>query len=1451
VFDAGSAALQIVPSFRGVQTLIDAEARRWGASGGRRFSDEFNREVRERTNNAPVGPSDQRTRRQGVDSGGAFADGFRRRVEAALRNLPTPTIGVATTQAEADIRRLYAELQSLQTKEIGVDLNSTEALAELARLRTELDRLGSQSPDIQVRTDAGRASAELEAVERQVRDLDRNDVDIDVNVDDHGGLGRIGAGMSALTATAIGLGPALIPIGAVGLAGIAAIGPAAVVGAAGLGTLALGFMGVSDAVKAMSDRETNASQDAAKSAAAQESAARQVESAVAGLANARANAADAAERAAQRVKDAQDAERRAVEDAARANEQAAQRVADARRNAADAVEQASRQVQDALDAQASAERSLADAQAAALDAQEALNGARKTAQEQLQDLAYRVEQGALRERQAVLDVADAQASLNKTLADPKATDAAKEEARIRYEQALLGINRLRTENARLAADKAAADKAGVDGSDAVRAAQERIRTTQQAAADAQGQVGKAEENVSRTRRDSARRVADAQRGVSEAIKQQAQTQAGSAARIEAAQKAIGQAVSAQAEQSRQSAASIAGAQRQVEAAYLAQDVAAKNVSTSQQKVAETMAALSPAGRKFAKFIFGLRDDVKSLKAAAAGGLLPGVQSGISALLPQMPLFRKVLGQVSGALGGLFKAGGKALASPFWTNFVKFIGTSAGPVLGGFGKVFGSLAAGLARVTMAFAPFAASLGRGLVTLSQKFAGFASNTDANSPLQKFLGFVREQGPVVARTFGNIGIVIGKLILALAPLGVVLLGIIEKAAAFLATLSPGQLLAIAGAAAALFSGIRFGLGVIRGFSAGMSLLNAVLSANPIGLVVIALVALAAGFIYAYKHSETFRNIVNGVFAAVSKAISVYWNDYAKPILNALVWLLKNVVAPAFTWLWTKAIKPAFDGIGSVISTVWTQTVKPALKALGDFIETTVAPAFGRGVDAIKTAWDKIQEVAKVPVRFVVNSVINPLIGAFNAVSGKLGGPKIDKVSLPKGFARGGWTGPGGKYDPAGIVHADEFVIRKESRRAIEQMAPGYLDYLNAKGLPGYSRGGMVYPAPGTRLGVGFNGYPGHGGQDFPGPVGKEVRAALSGVITMLRSWTDSYGKHIFMWHPQQKVQTRYAHLSGFAPGMDVGRTVDRGEAIGYIGSTGNSTGPHLHFEVRPNGGPPVDPMSWLGNQTGSALDGVKNGAGRLWDLAKSPMEFLAGAFKGPLGKLSQITDTAFGQMVARVPQKIAGLAGASVKALWDKVGLTRDYSDIGRAPGNMGGNKRIVKDMAESLYGWSGPQWDSLYNLVMGESGFNNNAKNPTSSAYGMFQFLDSTWGSVGARKTSDPYGQTDAGLKYISGSYGTPVNAYRKWLSRSPHWYDQGGFLPPGLSLVMNGTGRPEPVLTTQQLSALQQAANGKARQAYNGPLLHVDTIQAVDFDSGLRKAERRAQNAAAVHQLRHV
>ena len=91
-------------------------------------------------------------------------------------------------------------------------------------------------------------------------------------------------------------------------------------------------------------------------------------------------------------------------------------------------------------------------------------------------------------------------------------------------------------------------------------------------------------------------------------------------------------------------------------------------------------------------------------------------------------------------------------------------------------------------------------------------------------------------------------------------------------------------------------------------------------------------------------------------------------------------------------------------------------------------------------------------------------------------------------------------------------------------------------------------------------------HKGVDFAAPSGTPVMAAADGTIVRAE-WYSTYGKFIEVRH-SNGYSTAYAHLKGYAKNLRVGKKVEQGDIIGYVGSTGNSTGPHLHYEVRHKG-------------------------------------------------------------------------------------------------------------------------------------------------------------------------------------------------------------------------------------------------------------------------------------------
>jgi murein DD-endopeptidase MepM/ murein hydrolase activator NlpD len=94
-----------------------------------------------------------------------------------------------------------------------------------------------------------------------------------------------------------------------------------------------------------------------------------------------------------------------------------------------------------------------------------------------------------------------------------------------------------------------------------------------------------------------------------------------------------------------------------------------------------------------------------------------------------------------------------------------------------------------------------------------------------------------------------------------------------------------------------------------------------------------------------------------------------------------------------------------------------------------------------------------------------------------------------------------------------------------------------------------------------------------DIAAPIGTPIRAADSGTVR-IAGWVGGYGNYTCIAH-SASLSSCYGHQSRI--GVSVGQSVTKGQIIGAVGSTGHSTGPHLHFEARVNGGV-VNPMNYL---------------------------------------------------------------------------------------------------------------------------------------------------------------------------------------------------------------------------------------------------------------------------------
>jgi murein DD-endopeptidase MepM/ murein hydrolase activator NlpD len=165
-------------------------------------------------------------------------------------------------------------------------------------------------------------------------------------------------------------------------------------------------------------------------------------------------------------------------------------------------------------------------------------------------------------------------------------------------------------------------------------------------------------------------------------------------------------------------------------------------------------------------------------------------------------------------------------------------------------------------------------------------------------------------------------------------------------------------------------------------------------------------------------------------------------------------------------------------------------------------------------------------------------------------------------------------GKKQRDGNIIAAEFNNRGKTYRALRYTdAKGVSDYFSPDGKS-MRKAFIRTPVDFTRISSRFgkrrhptlNKMKNHHGVDYAAPRGTPIKAAGDGKLTFVGR-KGGYGKTVMIQHGG-KYGTLYAHMSRIKPGMRRGKKVRQGQTIGYVGSTGRSTGPHLHYEFRVNG-------------------------------------------------------------------------------------------------------------------------------------------------------------------------------------------------------------------------------------------------------------------------------------------
>lgn len=582
----------------------------------------------------------------------------------------------------------------------------------------------------------------------------------------------------------------------------------------------------------------------------------------------------------------------------------------------------------------------------------------------------------------------------------------------------------------------------------------------------------------------------------------------------------------------------------------------------------------------------------------------------------------------------------------------------------------------------------------------------------------------------------------------------------------------------------------------------LNAALTANPLGLVVVAIAAFVGGIVLAYKKSETFRRIVNAAWNGIKAAALTVWNWFKKNFIpfftetlprafGALIdWVRKNwdVILAVITGPigvavlvihrnWGR-ITGFFSGALNWLKSTWsnsyakvkdwiTSPIDAAREAVGNILGK-IRDAFSSAVTGIGNAWEKLKGAAAAPVNFVINTVYNNGLRSFvNGILDKFPGdlPSLPYVK-PIKFARGGVL-PG--YTPGRDVHhfvnprtgqrldlsgGESFMVPEWTKMVGGPQVVARMNKAARSGRMQFAHGGVVWPVPGHETST----YPGHDGIDINrgsgwDDFGDPIRAALSGLISYVGTGR-GYGTGIFTKGNYGELvygHTSRQHVRG-------GQYVNAGDLIGNVGNTGNSSAPHLHFGFP--GGTAAQAMAVLRGAV--PTDGAGAGGGLMGFLVDHVVGWLADKGKALLGAVPGANTIPGGMAVGAGNMVINSIRDFIVSKFGGATdGVTGDATPVNA-------NARLGRQM-NAARGW-GSMWPALNALVMSESGWRNTAQNPTSTAYGIGQFLDSTWAGVGGHKTSDSRLQIQYMLRYIAQRYIDPAGAWA--FKQSHNWYGNG-------------------------------------------------------------------------------
>ena len=538
-------------------------------------------------------------------------------------------------------------------------------------------------------------------------------------------------------------------------------------------------------------------------------------------------------------------------------------------------------------------------------------------------------------------------------------------------------------------------------------------------------------------------------------------------------------------------------------------------------------------------------------------------------------------------------------------------------------------------------------------------------------------------------------------------------------------------------------------------------------------------------------YENIVKPVWDGIQTTIRIF-SDWFRDILAPIIKGVVDGIGSVFRWLHENVIRPVWDGIGSVIRRVWDGSIRPVFDAMSDWITNRVPAAFNQGVNAIKAFWDNLVNVVKKPVRWVLDVVVNQgFIRHFNNLAGTFGINKLPEVSL-EGWATGGYTGAGRKYDVAGVVHRDEFVIRKESRRRFERENPGALDYLNRTGeLPHAALPGGGSPHVGQSYAAALNVQDNLPGYDFGGLVTSAVNLATDVAGAVIDA-----GRELIGTAAGRVIDVAISPARSVLDGIG-------GLFPGWAGDLMRGAGNHLLDGAR----------EWIVNTLkGKNQDGTDVGSA-------TPVA----ASNGGVMRWRDTVIQALG--IAGLPKEDAyinaWLSQIQSESNGDPNVTQNGYVDVNTLSGDLA--MGLVQVIGATFAAFRDPSLP-------------NNRLDPLANLVAGMRYAKARYGYGGM------LGVIGHGHGYADGGRVTGNPSWAKAFAAPPKLYDAGGLLTQGVQLIDHRRSTPDYVLTDSQWRAMYNIANHTSTSTSTGGIHigNVNGLSAEEVAYEISKLQRRKE-----------